>query len=240
MALPQRTPSWHGDAFNSDELCAHDEPLISVRYPELFGVDEPEDSEPWCVDRGDVIDVMSTARIREAIASGELSRATKVWRDGSGFWLPIAELSELVGDVGFECEWREPSHTPDDETGETAPEQSCIRRRPGASCGQAWDRGGIDETRRSAVAVAALFKAALVALALVLLAGAGTVAARMVAAPVAPMTPLRCGVAILGERLDRRDLTIRIQPFPRWRAESGALCTFAAPPAFNAGRHQRR
>jgi hypothetical protein len=235
MALPQRRPSWHQHDLGGD-LCTHDEPLISVGTPELVGVPQPEDSEPWCVDQGDGIHVMSTSGLRAALAAGELSSATKVWRDGNGFWLPIAEQAELVGDLGFECEGRQSSPHPDEETWDTAPEPSRIRRRQGGGLSTAWDSDDRDGACQGARGAAPLIKAAVVALALMLLSGVGYVAARMVPAPTVRRPPLRSVAVSLDVRLDHRELTVRLQPFPSWHPGSRRLCTFAVPNGLSRGQ----
>jgi hypothetical protein len=58
--------------------------------------EDVEETGPWCVDSGAAIQVMSTRDIYHAVADGNLTPDTKVWRDGRACWLPIAECYELT------------------------------------------------------------------------------------------------------------------------------------------------
>ncbi len=228
MALPQRTPSWYPEQSPPDDRLGSGEPLISVGYTELFGSDEAGDDEPWCVDRGDGMDVMSSGRVRAALAAGELSSATKVWRDGNGFWHEIGELPELVGDAAYERPHAEPSLEPRDSLAYEPVEQSTIRRvrRP------SWEPlAAADGARPRAAAIASLpsLKVALVALALLLLPSAGYLAARVVGGDERERPPLRAKVADLGDRLVQHELTLRIQPFPRGSLGPRPTVTYVVP-----------
>ncbi|MBW2456786.1 MAG: hypothetical protein JRI68_19875 [Deltaproteobacteria bacterium] len=235
MALPQRTPSWVQNESRHDDRGGSAEPLISIGYPELFGVDEVDEDEPWCVDHGNGMDVMSTARVRAALAAGELSFETKVWRDGNGFWHEIGELPELVGEVAYERQPSEPSVYPSDSLEEEPVEQSTIRRVRRSS----WDPLAADEpgdsSRAAAIATVPSLKVALVALALLLLPSAGYLAARVVGGHETGTPPLRAKADDLGDRLVRHELTVRIQPFPNGSLGPRPAVTYVVPPPTRPG-----
>jgi hypothetical protein len=227
MALPQRTPSWVLDEARQDRDSSG-EPLISIGYPELFGVDEVDPDEPWCVDHGDGMAVMSTAQIRAALATGEMCCSTKVWRDGNGFWHEIGELPELVGEAAYERQPAEPSLEPRDSLADEPVERSTIRRVRRSS----WEPLAAGEptkgSRAAAMAAVSSLKVALVALALLLLPTAGYVAARIVGGQEGG-TPLRAKAADLGDRLVRHELALPIQPFPKGAFGPRPAVTYVVP-----------
>ncbi|WP_437633002.1 hypothetical protein [Sorangium sp. So ce854] len=57
--------------------------------------EEPAESKPWCVDRGDWLDAMSTVALWRALELGELPHSTRVWREGLECWTPAGEVKAL-------------------------------------------------------------------------------------------------------------------------------------------------
>ncbi|WP_049949797.1 DUF4339 domain-containing protein [Sorangium cellulosum] len=57
--------------------------------------EEPAESRPWCVDRGDWLEAMSTVALWRALELGELPHSTRVWREGLECWTPAGEVKAL-------------------------------------------------------------------------------------------------------------------------------------------------
>ncbi|WP_437778400.1 hypothetical protein [Sorangium sp. So ce1097] len=57
--------------------------------------EEPAESMPWCVDRGDWLEAMSTVALWRALELGELPHSTRVWREGLECWTPAGDVKAL-------------------------------------------------------------------------------------------------------------------------------------------------
>jgi hypothetical protein len=55
----------------------------------------PAESKPWCIDRGDFLEAMSTVTLWRALELGELPHSTRVWREGLECWTPAGEVKAL-------------------------------------------------------------------------------------------------------------------------------------------------
>ncbi|WP_437277562.1 hypothetical protein WME90_40945 [Sorangium sp. So ce375] len=55
----------------------------------------PTESKPWCIDRGDFLEAMSTVTLWRALELGELPHSTRVWREGLECWTPAGEVKAL-------------------------------------------------------------------------------------------------------------------------------------------------
>ncbi|WP_437854128.1 hypothetical protein [Sorangium sp. So ce363] len=55
----------------------------------------PAESKPWCIDRGDFLEAMSTVALWRALELGELPHSTRVWREGLECWTPAGEVKAL-------------------------------------------------------------------------------------------------------------------------------------------------
>jgi len=229
MALPQRTPSWYEDDRRPDDGAGAGEPLVSIGYPELFGVDDLDEDEPWCVDHDDGMDVMTTRALRAALAAGTLSWSTKVWRDGNGFWHEIGELPELVGEAAFDWQPAEPSYDPTDEIDEEPVEHSTIRRVKQPSLGPAAERAAGGRAAAEAIAALPSLEVVLVALAMLLLPTAGYLAARLVDGQPAQTPHVRTTVDDLGQRLAGHSLSLPVLPFPSPAIAPRPAVTYVVP-----------
>ena len=118
MGLAQRRSraTWFDREPCGDRVSGYDDDSL-VEVP-VGLVDDDDDgplSGPWCVERKDGIACMTTLQVFTGLATGDLVPDTRVWRDGYGNWIAIAESRDLT-DVDLE---------------ELIPEQSEIRlRRP--------------------------------------------------------------------------------------------------------------
>ncbi|WP_438033514.1 hypothetical protein [Sorangium sp. So ce204] len=55
----------------------------------------PAESRPWCIDRGDFLEAMSTVALWRALELGELPHSTRVWREGLECWTPAGDVKAL-------------------------------------------------------------------------------------------------------------------------------------------------
>ncbi|WP_441290638.1 hypothetical protein ACSRUE_09050 [Sorangium sp. KYC3313] len=55
----------------------------------------PAESKPWCIDRGDFLEAMSTVALWRALELGELPHSTRVWREGLECWTPAGDVKAL-------------------------------------------------------------------------------------------------------------------------------------------------
>ncbi|CAN98066.1 hypothetical protein predicted by Glimmer/Critica [Sorangium cellulosum So ce56] len=55
----------------------------------------PAESKPWCIDRGDFLEAMSTVTLWRALELGELPHSTRVWREGLECWTPAGDVKAL-------------------------------------------------------------------------------------------------------------------------------------------------
>ncbi len=207
MGLPRRVSSYHHDSV------AQDDPLVEVHFSEVFDsrLDDESEQGPWCVDLGDAIACMSTVQVWLALASGKVVPETKVWRDGMGCWLVIAQVPELTDE-----------DDPAQLERQSVPEQSEIRRRRSltkpepVTIGSRWRRSLMSHWRRYLV------------LAAVVAGGLAGAIAFHVATKPPPVEPLRRVAVDVAERsrllVDRaRETTLQRERawwLSRWASSS--------------------
>ncbi len=66
----------------------------------------------WCADLGHCLQALSTFDLWMALARGELSRKTRVWRDGMDAWTPVEDIPELALAIADAVSFDPPLVTP--------------------------------------------------------------------------------------------------------------------------------
>ncbi|UQA61498.1 DUF4339 domain-containing protein [Polyangium aurulentum] len=66
----------------------------------------------WCADLGHCLQALTTFDLWMALARGELSRKTRVWRDGMDAWTPVEDIPELALAVADSVSFDPPLVTP--------------------------------------------------------------------------------------------------------------------------------
>jgi hypothetical protein len=66
----------------------------------------------WCADLGHCLQALTTFDLWMALARGELSRKTRVWRDGMDAWTPVEDIPELALAIADSISFDPPLVTP--------------------------------------------------------------------------------------------------------------------------------
>jgi len=66
----------------------------------------------WCADLGHCLQALTTFDLWMALARGELSRKTRVWRDGMDAWTPVEDVPELALAIADGVSFDPPLATP--------------------------------------------------------------------------------------------------------------------------------
>lgn len=131
-------------------------PADSVRPNRAWLSNKPS----WCVDHGERLEALATCDLWLALARGDVSPSTRVWREGMPCWEPIALVPEFALALPESSVWTpqpdpirgagasvRPSHVP-------APAFAATITKPLGSKPGADDRATVpDSTRRAAAAV---------------------------------------------------------------------------------------
>jgi hypothetical protein len=67
-------------------------PLQGLAEPPIGEFEQPE----WCIDRAGVIEPMTNAAFRAALAAGALPPKARAWRLGMECWAPVSTIAELA------------------------------------------------------------------------------------------------------------------------------------------------
>jgi hypothetical protein len=83
-----------------------------ARVLEEHTTDSGRPMPEWCADLGHCLQALTTFDLWMALARGELSRKTRVWRDGMDAWTPVEDIPELALAIADAISFDPPLVTP--------------------------------------------------------------------------------------------------------------------------------